>query len=135
MGKFFLRFFLILLIVAIPTIIFLSYFGLETIRFNNLIKSKANAVNQNVNLEFSTTKIYLNPTELNLVIKLLNPKVLIRNNEVNLSKIDLFLSLKSFIGSDFFLKRAEVAFIRNDIKDITKIYLHMLLQNQKIWNY
>jgi len=121
MGKFFLRFFLILFIVIISTIIFLSYFGLETSRFNALIKSKANAVNQNVNLEFSTTKIYLNPAELNLAIKLLNPKVLIRNNEINLSKLDLFLSLKSFIGSDFILKRAEVAFIRNDIKDLTKI--------------
>ena len=121
MGKFFLRFFLILFIIVISTIIFLSYFGLETSRFNTLIKSKANAVNQNVNLEFSTTKIYLNPTELNLAVRLLNPKVLIKSNEIYLSKLDLFLSLRSFIGSDFLLKRAEVAFIRNDIKDLTKI--------------
>ena len=38
-----------------------------------------------------------------------------------LSKLDLFLSLKSFFSSDFLLKRAEVAFIKNDIKDLTKI--------------
>jgi len=38
-----------------------------------------------------------------------------------LSKLDLFLSLKSFFTSDFLLKRAEVAFVRNDIKDLTKI--------------
>ena len=46
---------------------------------------------------------------------------MIKSNEIYLSKLDLFLSLKSFIGSDFLLKRAEVAFIRNDIKDLTKI--------------
>jgi len=45
----------------------------------------------------------------------------IKNNEIDLSKLDLFLSLKSFFSSDFLLKRAEVAFIKNDIKDLTKI--------------
>ena len=121
MGKFFLNFFLILFITLISTIIFLSYFGLETNRFDSLIKGKANAINQNVKLEFRATKVYLNPTKLNLAVKLLNPKVMIKSNEIYLSKLDLFLSLKSFIGSDFLLKRAEVAFIRNDIKDLTKI--------------
>ena len=50
-----------------------------------------------------------------------NSKVLIRGNAIDLSKLDLFLSLKSFFSSDFLLKRAEVAFIENDIKDLTKI--------------
>ena len=34
MGKFFLRFFLITLIVITSVIIFLTYFGLETNKFN-----------------------------------------------------------------------------------------------------
>ena len=33
----------------------------------------------------------------------------------------MFLSLNSFFNSDFLLKRAEVAFVKNDIKDLTKI--------------
>ena len=62
MGKFFLRFFLIVLIFSVSIIIFLSYFGLDTNRFDNLIKNKTNEINQNVKLEFQKTKIYLNPT-------------------------------------------------------------------------
>ena len=31
------------------------------------------------------SKIYLNPSELNLIVKLKAPKVLIRGNEINLS--------------------------------------------------
>ena len=120
MGKFFLRFFLIVLIVIVSVVIFLSYFGLETDKFDNLIKNKANEIIR-YKLEFQKTKIHLNPTELNLVVKLQNPKILIKNNEIDLSKLDLFLSLKSFFSSDFLLKRAEVAFIKNDIKDLTKI--------------
>jgi len=121
MGKFFLRFFFSLLITIFLFIIFLSYFGITTDKFDSTIKNKANEVNQNVKLEFQKTKIHLNPTELNLLIKLQDPRVLVRNSEIDLSKLDLFLSLKSFFSSDFLLKRAEIAFIENDIKDLTKI--------------
>ena len=121
MGNFFLRFFLIVLIVIVSAVVFLTYFGLETDRFDNLIKNKTNEINRNVKLEFQRTKIHLNPTELNLVVKLQKPKILIKNDEIDLSKLDLFLSLKSFFSSDFLLKRAEVAFLKNDIKDLSKI--------------
>ena len=121
MGKFFLRFFLIVLIVAIFVIIFLSYFGIETDKFNGLIQSKANEVNRYVKLEFHKTKIHINPSELNLEVKLQNPKILVKNNEIILSKLNLFLPLRSFFTSDFLLKSAEVAFVKNDIKDLTKI--------------
>ena len=121
MGKFFLRFFLLVLIVVVSGIIFLSYFGLETDKFDSFIKSKANTVNENVKLEFNKTKIHLDITDLKLLLKLQNPKVLLRNNEINLTKLDLFLSLKSFYTSDFLLEKANVAFEKNDIKDLTKI--------------
>ena len=94
MVKFFLRFFVIVLIVAISTIIFLSYFGFKTDKFDSLIKSKANEVNQYVKLGFQKTRIHLNPTELNLVVKLQNPKILVKNNEIILKKLDLYLPLR-----------------------------------------
>ena len=121
MGKFLLRFFILLLVIIFSFTIYLSYFGVETDKFNAIIKEKANKVNQNVKLDFNKTKIHKNPSELNLVVKLNKPKVLIKGNEINLSKIDLFLALKSFISSDFLLKRAEIAFFKNDIKDLVKI--------------
>ena len=121
MGKFFSKFFLLVLIVVVSAIFFLSFFGLETDKFDSLIKTKSNEINRYVKLEFQKTKIHLNLTKLNLVVKLQNPKILIKNDEIILSKLDLFLPLRSFFTSDFLLKRAEIAFIRNDIKDLTKI--------------
>ena len=84
MGKFFLRFFLTILIVIASVVIFLTYFGLETDRFDNLIKTKTNEINQKVKLDFQKTKIYLNPIELNLAVKLQRPKILIKKNEIHL---------------------------------------------------
>ena len=121
MVKFFLRFFLVVLVFVVSAIILLSYFGLETDKFDNFIKGKANEVNENVKLEFNKTKIHLDISDLRLLLKLQNPKVLLKNNEINLSKFDLFLSLKSFYSSDFLLEKANIAFEKNDIKDLTKI--------------
>ncbi len=121
MVKFFLRFFLVGLVFVVSAIILLSYFGLETDKFDNFIKGKANEVNENVKLEFNKTKIHLDISDLRLLLKLQNPKVLLKNNEINLSKFDLFLSLKSFYSSDFLLEKANIAFEKNDIKDLTKI--------------
>jgi len=121
MGKFLLRFFILLLVIIFSFALYLSYFGIETEKFDDLIKDKANEVNQNVKLEFNKTKIHLNPAELNLIVRLNEPRVIIRDNQFNLSKLNLFLSIESFFSSNFLLKRAEIAFTKNHIKDLTKI--------------
>ena len=121
MQKILVSFFSLILFILLFLVIYVSFFGINTDKFDNLIKSKANEVNQNVQLEFRKTKIHLNLKELNLAVKLQNPKIIIKNDEIILSKIDLFLPLKSFITSDFLLQKAEIAFFENDIKDLTKI--------------
>ena len=75
MYKFFLRFFIFFIVVIVLFTVYLSYFGIETNRFNSLIKNRANEVNRHVQLEFQKTKIHLNPVELNLVLKLKEPKI------------------------------------------------------------
>jgi len=115
------KFFFVILITLFFLTIFLSYFGVETHRFDGLIQNKANDINRYIKIDFNNTKIYLNPSKLNLAVKLQNPKILVKNDEIILSKLDLFISLKSFFNSDFLLKRAEIAFTKNDIKDLTKI--------------
>ena len=83
MSKFFSRVFLLLLITIFSLIIYLSYFGIKTDRFDDLIKNKANEVSKHVKLEFRKTKIHLNLNELNLVVRLQNPRVLIKNDGIN----------------------------------------------------
>ena len=70
MTKFLIRFFLFVFIVITILTIYLSYFGIETDKFNSAIKTKTNEVNENVKLEFKKIKIYLNQTELDLILKL-----------------------------------------------------------------
>ena len=76
MGRLFLRIFFLLAAILISIIIFLIYFGIETDKFDGLIKNRVNETNKYVKLGFQNTKIHLNPTELNLVVKLQKPKIL-----------------------------------------------------------
>ena len=115
MGKFLLRFFILIIILILSFIIYLSYFGIETDRFDTLIKQKANEAHHQVKLEFKKTKIYLNPQQLNLAVKLQKPRIVIKNKEIVLSKLNLYLPLRSFITSDFLLEKAQIAFFKNDI--------------------
>ena len=133
MTKFLSRFLITFLITFVLLIGYLSYFGISTDKFDNLIKSKANEVNRYVKLDFKKTKIHLNLKELNIVVKLQNPQIIVNSNNILLSKLDLFLHLKSFFTSDFLLKRGEVAFAKNDIKDLTKItsiYVPKIINNR-----
>ena len=50
MGKFFLKGFIILLVIFFSLTLYLSFFGIETNKFDALIKEKANQVNKNVKL-------------------------------------------------------------------------------------
>jgi len=134
MGKFLLKYFIIFLIFLLLIIIYLAYFGIETDKFDQLIKQKVNESNQYVELDFNKTKIHLNVRQLNIFIKIQDPKILIKGNEIKLSKIDLILSLESLYKTKVILKKIEIGFKKNNINDlakVTNIYLPKFI-NKKI---
>ena len=99
MIKSFFKFSAFLFITIILLVIYLNFFGITTDKFDALIKNKANEVNKNVKLNFNRTKIHLNLKELNIVVKLQNPQIIVNSNNILLSKLDLFLHLKSFLAT------------------------------------
>ena len=121
MFKFLFKFFIFLFLIILSILLYLSYFGVETDKFDSLIKNKANEVSRYVKLDFQKTKIHVGLKELNLVVRLQQPEILVKENEIKLSKLNLFLPLKSFFSSDFLLKKAIIELEKNNIKDLTKV--------------
>ena len=133
MLKTIVKSFLLILSILFLIIIYITYIGIETNKFNNLIKKQSNEINKFVKLDFDKTKIFINPMELNLAVKLSNPKILIKKNIIILSNLNLYLPLKSFLTSNFMLSRAEISFKQNDIKDLSKIsnlFLPIIVNSQ-----
>ena len=72
---------LILFIIAsiIILIIILSTVGIETNKFNNLIKERASNT-KNILLDLETIKFKLDPKELSLFLETENPKISYKTN-------------------------------------------------------
>ena len=71
MIKKIIKLFLYILILLTIAILYLSYFGIETKSFNQLIKNKVAENGKNIDIELNKVKIVLNLNDLNFGINLL----------------------------------------------------------------
>jgi len=102
MKKFFLSIFLLLLISFAGLIFYLSFYGYETDKFNNIIKSEIKKSEKNIDLDFEKVSILLDVEKLTLFIKFIEPEVEYKSAKIPLdmlrANIDLVSILKNEIG-------------------------------------
>ena len=121
MIKWIIRIFLILIALIVFSLFFLSFYGLETDYFNSTIQNKIKTINPNFNLEFQKTNILLDLKKLELKVKVTKPKVNFNNKSTDLSKLNLNISIKSFLKDEFALQRGEIGLIKTDIKQLIEL--------------
>ena len=66
---------LFLVFIILVLVSYLTFFGHETDKFNNIIKSEINKNNSKINLNFEKISIKLNPAKLKLFIEFINPNL------------------------------------------------------------
>ena len=89
-----------LIFITIIILVFISYFstiGFETKRFNSLIKSNLNNIDNKLDLKLNDVKIILDPFNFSLNIKTLGPIISYNNNQIELDSIKTQISLLSII--------------------------------------
>ena len=97
--------------IILLSLSYLTFFGHETDKFNKIVKSEINKLNSNISLDFEKISIKLDPINLKLFIKFINPNL-------NYSKINLPLTLlKTNINLEFLIEKK---IIINDITLSTK---------------
>ena len=97
--------------IILLSVSYLTFFGHETDKFNKIVKSEINKLNSNISLDFEKISIKLDPINLKLFIKFINPNL-------NYSKINLPLTLlKTNINLEFLIEKK---IIINDITLSTK---------------
>ena len=110
-----LTFFIAILVIVI---LYLSYFGIETKRFNKIIKDSISKNNKELDIEFKKVKILLNLTSLTVGINTKNPKILFNNKKIDLKNIESELSIKSFLNEEFAVKNLAINTKQNKLKDV-----------------
>ena len=116
-----IKYFLYLLILITIGVIYLSYFGIETKRFNNLIKDKISQTNSKIDIELNEVKIILNFDNFTVGIKASNPNIVFEDKKIKLKKIETDFPIRSFFKKEFTIKNAKIATKENSLRDIIKV--------------
>ena len=110
-GFFLVSIFLIL-------IIYLSFIGIKTKRFNQQITNEIKKINKNFEIELKDISIVLDIFQPQLNLKTLGTNLKYENREIQIERIETSVSLKSIINKNFLLKELEISTKAIKIKDL-----------------
>ncbi len=120
----YLLYFLILITIGV---IYLSYFGIETKRFNQLIRDKISDTTKKIDIELQEVKIVLNLNNFSIALKTYDSDIIFKDKKIKLKKIGTNFSIKSFFQKEFAIKNVSITTKENNFKDI--ISLARIYQN------
>ena len=92
------RFITLFILILFGVIGYLSTVGLETTKFNSLIKSNLKNIDNRLDVELNNVKLILNPIKFKLDIKTFGPSISYNNNKIELEVLKSQISLSSIIN-------------------------------------
>ena len=120
MKKFLISLFAIIIILFSSLIVFLSFYGYQTDRFNKIIQSEINKNKKEVNLEFDEISILLDIKKLKLFVKFINPEVQYDSIQIPLEVLRANISVLSLIKNEISI---------NNVNAETKFFGINLIKN------
>ena len=111
----------ILILLLVIFVLYLSYFGIETKRFNQLIKDEISKSNKGIDIELNKVKIILNLKNLSVGLKTHDPKIIFKDKKIKLKKIKTNFSIESFLNKDFAVQNLFISTEENTISNIISL--------------
>ena len=114
----YLLYFLILITIGV---IYLSYFGIETKRFNQLIRDKISDTTKKIDIELQEVKIVLNLNNFSFGLKTYDSDIIFKDKKIKLKKIKTNFSIESFLNKDFAVQNLFISTEENTISNIISL--------------
>ena len=111
----------ILISIIVIFVFYFSYFGIETKRFNQLIKDEITKSNKEIDIELNKVKIILNLKKLSISLKTHDPKIIFKDKKIKLKKIKTNFSIESFLNKDFVVENLFISTEDNTISNIISL--------------
>ena len=112
------KFIIILLLLIIVSLSYLSFFGIETDRFNSQILNKIKNIDKNIEVELKKIRLVLDPFSLKLNVKTVGSKIKKQNKVIEIENIRTQISLKSIINNKFSIQNLEISTKSLEIKNL-----------------
>ena len=131
MVKFFIKIIFLIISILFAGLVYLSVFGINTDKFNDLISNEIKK--ENKELQFQFKKIYLKFDILKLSIKInaKDSKILFKNKAIEILNISTNLSVLSYFNKDYSIKNLTINTKENEIKDLLK-FTRLFVNNLQI---
>ena len=101
MNRTLIKSLLYLIILLFLAVIYLSQVGVKTKRFNNLIETEIQKINEKIKVEIINVKINLNPLDFSMNLKTRNTLINFNNSNIDLEEVTTIIPIKSFLKRDF----------------------------------
>ena len=109
---------LYIVIILLLIIFYLSFFGINTNRFNDKIKKETLNINKKINLELKSINLELNIRDLTINAKTNDSKIVIGRNKLELAQVSTNIPLKSIINREFLIDDLKISTKEIKIKDL-----------------
>ena len=120
MIKNLIKFGIFLIILLLTLVFYLSYFGIDTKKFNSHISEKLTKTDPNLRIELKKVKLFLNVKNFSINISTFEPILHIQNNVINLKKISTNLSINSYLNDDFAIENINLSASKINIRNLIK---------------
>ena len=143
MKKIIYSFFLITLSLILLIIIYLSTFGLETSKFNNVIINEIKKKNSNIKLSLEEIRIKFDLEKTQIYLSTTKPKITYQDIKIPITEINIYSKISSILKLNIEINQVVISlenFKTNDVKKLAvrikpsnfKNYLLNNLNNGKI---
>jgi len=126
--------FLFILFILFIAIFYLSFFGYETERFNDLIKSKVKKSDKNFTLDFEKISVLLDIKKLTIFVKFINPKINYFQTPIPLRRLRTDIDLETLIEKKLGVKKVLLATEYLDFDKIKPLISKTQLEEESLKN-
>jgi len=99
----------VIFLVVILIIIYLSFIGIKTDKFNERIISRISTINKKINLDLKDIKFQLNLYNFTANITTKDPVILISDSELRIKSVKTNISLKALIFDNFSIDELQIS--------------------------
>ncbi len=118
MKKITYRIFISLIIFVFSLVIYISFIGIKTDKFNSKITNQIKKINQNLDIELKQVNIILDIFTLKLNAKTVGANLIYKDKEIQLENIKSKISIKALIEGKFSLTGLDISTKSLDIKNL-----------------
>jgi hypothetical protein len=111
----------VIFLLLIIIVFCLSFFGVNTKKFNNQITNKVLKINKKIDLNLDNVNYLLNPYNLTISIKTKNPEISLDGVKLGIKHLKTNISLKSLIYGQFLINDLQITTKETKLNDVISL--------------